>query len=186
MDTLGLLFNICKDFLQNPFFPSKNPHAKHIQATHLKRNCLLEISCSLHVSAFIKYGLTEKTKWKSISCNSELWLQCNGFIMSRMINIPNCRLCFSSSSPTGAETELSDTGRSAQPYCRARNSQEVNSIPCPERLPCSLRKMTHFLCLSTPSLHLGEQMQRRTMRPCSATATGHQNIFTVLRIYAII
>lgn len=140
VDTLGLPFNICKDFLQNPFFLSKNLHAKHIWATHLKRNCLLKISCSLHVSAFIKHDLTEKTKRKSISCNSELWLQCNGFIMSGMINIPNSRLCFSSSYWTGAtlQQQLSDTAHSARPHCRARtsgwNSQEVHSIPCPWRI----------------------------------------------------
>lgn len=104
VDTPSLPCNTCKDLLENPFVLSKNPHAKHIQATHLQRNCLLEISCSLHIPAFIKHDLTEKTKWKSISWDSELWLQCNGFIMSRMINIPNRRLCFRSSHQTQACT----------------------------------------------------------------------------------
>lgn len=57
-------------------------------------------------------------------------------------------------------------------------------MPCPETVPCSFGKGT-FLCLhSQPAM--GEQMQRRTMRPCFITATGHENIFRVFRIYAII
>lgn len=92
VDTLSSPPNTCRHSLQNPFLHSKNLHAIHTQAAHLKRNCLLEISCSLRISAFIKHDLTGKTKWKSISCNSELWLWCNGFIMSEMMNAANCRL----------------------------------------------------------------------------------------------
>lgn len=109
----------------------------HIQAAYLKRNCLLEISCSLHISAFIKYDLTEETKWKSISCNSKLWLQCNGFIMSRMINtanrrlfqkqLPNRSLHLSSSSPLSSLCSPCPGGRQGHPG----GGPGGGTLPCP-------------------------------------------------------
>lgn len=142
----------------------------HIQAAYLKRNCLLEISCSLHISAFIKYDLTEETKWKSISCNSKLWLQCNGFIMSRMINtanrrlfqkqLPNRSLHLSSSSPLSSLCSPCPGGGQGTRVVVL----EGGPFPVPW-LPGSLGKTNSFLSLpSHPTQETGGLLDSSLLR----------------------